>query len=103
MAGASWFTVHMRQRVLLKRLLLIPGGRCGSFGLRRRLKRFCLCFRELFLNQRACMDLFHLLALRSRPQDLSYLEIRVTESLDMEERAKQNAVIMNILELICQA
>lgn len=43
------------------------------------------------------MDLFDLLALRSRPQDLSYLEVRVTQGLATEKREKQNAVIMTIL------
>lgn len=70
---ASRFTLSLRKRDLLKRLmmmmmlLLVSGGVCGGFWLGGRLLGIRLGLRGLLLCRRPGLDLFNLLALRTRP------------------------------------
>ena len=101
MADTSWFTLGLRQRDLLKRLmvmmmmmmmllllllllLMIFNWGRGAFGLGGRLLGISLGLGGLLLGRWPGLDFFHLLALRTRPQHLAYLEVRVTQGLARE-------------------
>ncbi len=103
MAEASWFTLSLWKGDLLKRLmmllLLVSGGGSGGFGLRGRLLGISFELRALLLGQRPGLDLLDLMALRTRPQDLTYLEVRVTQGLDRERKGIQ-IVILSILKAL---
>lgn len=63
-------------------MMLVLGRVCGTFGLRGGL----LVLGGLLLGLRPGLDLFHLLALRTRSQDLAHLEVRVAQGLKGEGR-----------------
>lgn len=63
-------------------MLLVLGGVRGTFGLGGGL----LVLGGLLLSLRPGLDLFHLLALRTRSQDLAHLEVGVAQGLKGEDR-----------------
>lgn len=75
-------------------MMLILDRVRGTFGLRGGL----LALGSLLLSLWPGLDLFHLLALRTRSQDLSHLEVGVAQGLKGEDRrGTQMVVIVNFL------
>lgn len=80
--------------MMMMMVLLVLGRVRGTFGLRGGL----LVLGCLLLSLRPGLGLFHLLALRTRSQDLAHLEVGVAQGLKGEDRrGTQMVVTVDIL------